>query len=83
MKSLIQCLKLINKYFFIYWVTCYLTIYDISNIINYLFLLQAKAVGKVLFEQVCKQLHLLEADYFGLEYSDIHGTKVSPLILSI
>lgn len=39
-------------------------------------LLQAKAVGRVLFEQVCKQLHLLEADYFGLEYADVHGTKV-------
>lgn len=41
------------------------------------YLLQAKALGKVLFEQVCKQLHLLEADYFGLEYSDLAGTKVS------
>ncbi|XP_050504892.1 FERM, ARHGEF and pleckstrin domain-containing protein 1-like isoform X1 [Diabrotica virgifera virgifera] len=40
-----------------------------------IFQVQAKAVGRVLFEQVCKQLHLLEADYFGLEYSDDHGTK--------
>nr|CAI5841542.1 unnamed protein product [Callosobruchus analis] len=40
-----------------------------------IFQVQAKAMGKVLFEQVCKQLHLLEADYFGLEYSDAHGTK--------
>ncbi|KAJ8960751.1 hypothetical protein NQ318_020044 [Aromia moschata] len=38
-------------------------------------LFQAKAIGKVLFEQVCKQLHLLEADYFGLEYSDVNGTR--------
>lgn len=40
--------------------------------------LQAKALGKVLFEQVCRQLNLLEADYFGLEYQE-HGsnTKVS------
>ncbi|KAK9888831.1 hypothetical protein WA026_001053 [Henosepilachna vigintioctopunctata] len=35
-----------------------------------IFQVQAKAIGKVLFEQVCKQLHLLEADYFGLEYTD-------------
>ncbi|GJQ67418.1 hypothetical protein Trydic_g8283 [Trypoxylus dichotomus] len=35
----------------------------------------AKAVGRVLFDQVCKQLHLLEADYFGLEYHDLAGTK--------
>ncbi|XP_018572731.1 FERM, ARHGEF and pleckstrin domain-containing protein 1 isoform X2 [Anoplophora glabripennis] len=40
-----------------------------------IFQVQAKAVGRVLFEQVCKQLHLLEADYFGLEYSDVNGTK--------
>lgn len=37
---------------------------------------QAKALGKVLFEQVCRQLNLLEADYFGLEYHDTAtGTK--------
>ncbi|KAL1490433.1 hypothetical protein ABEB36_013128 [Hypothenemus hampei] len=40
-----------------------------------IFQVQAKALGKVLFDQVCKQLHLLEADYFGLEYADTHGTK--------
>lgn len=29
-----------------------------------------------MFEQVCKQLNLLEADYFGLEYQDgPRGTK--------
>lgn len=33
-------------------------------------------MGRVLFDQVCKQLHLLEADYFGLEYADAGGTKV-------
>lgn len=39
-------------------------------------LLQAKATGKVLFEQVCRQLNLLEADYFGLEYQEApSGTK--------
>lgn len=37
---------------------------------------QAKALGKVLFEQVCRQLNLLEADYFGLEYTESStGTK--------
>jgi len=40
-------------------------------------LFQAKALGRVLFDQVCKQLHLLEADYFGLEYQEPNGTKVS------
>lgn len=37
--------------------------------------LQTKADGSVLFEQVCKQLNLLEADYFGLEYQE-GSTKV-------
>lgn len=46
------------------------------NHINLLILFQAKALGRVLFEQVCKQLHLLEADYFGLEYQDLAGTRV-------
>uniref|UniRef100_A0A1B6G4V9 Moesin/ezrin/radixin homolog 1 n=2 Tax=Proconiini TaxID=565685 RepID=A0A1B6G4V9_9HEMI len=40
-----------------------------------MFQVQAKAVGRVLFDQVCKQLHLLEADYFGLEYQDSSGTR--------
>ncbi|XP_050540793.1 FERM, ARHGEF and pleckstrin domain-containing protein 1-like isoform X4 [Daktulosphaira vitifoliae] len=35
-----------------------------------LFQVQIKADGSVLFEQVCKQLNLLEADYFGLEYQE-------------
>lgn len=38
---------------------------------------QAKALGKVLFEQVCRQLNLLEADYFGLEYQDANAASVS------
>ncbi|CAA9997625.1 unnamed protein product [Nesidiocoris tenuis] len=41
-----------------------------------LFQVQAKAIGRVLFEQVCKQLHLLEADYFGLEYQDHSGIRL-------
>lgn len=40
-----------------------------------MFQVQAKAVGRVLFDQVCKQLNLLEADYFGLEYQEIGGTR--------
>eukprot|EP00092_Neocalanus_flemingeri_P004431 GFUD01004766.1.p1 GENE.GFUD01004766.1~~GFUD01004766.1.p1 ORF type:complete len:1020 (-),score=189.29 GFUD01004766.1:493-3552(-) len=39
-----------------------------------LFQVQAKASGKMLFDQVCKQLNLLETDYFGLEYSDNRGS---------
>ncbi|XP_046392133.1 FERM, ARHGEF and pleckstrin domain-containing protein 1 [Ischnura elegans] len=40
-----------------------------------MFQVQAKAVGRVLFDQVCKQLNLLEADYFGLEYQELGGTR--------
>ncbi|XP_017465900.1 PREDICTED: FERM, RhoGEF and pleckstrin domain-containing protein 1 isoform X4 [Rhagoletis zephyria] len=36
-----------------------------------MFQVQAKALGRVLFDQVCRQLNLLEADYFGLEYQEI------------
>lgn len=42
--------------------------------------LQAKALGRVLFEQVCRQLNLLEADYFGLEYQE-HGSNIKVSIL--
>ncbi|CAB4063000.1 FARP2 [Lepeophtheirus salmonis] len=38
-----------------------------------LFQVQVKAQGKILFDQVCKQLNLLEVDYFGLEYQDQLG----------
>ncbi|XP_061709059.1 FERM, ARHGEF and pleckstrin domain-containing protein 1 isoform X7 [Cydia pomonella] len=40
-----------------------------------MFQIQSKAMGRVLFDQVCRQLHLLEADYFGLEYQDANGTR--------
>ncbi|XP_045515139.1 FERM, ARHGEF and pleckstrin domain-containing protein 2 isoform X1 [Pieris brassicae] len=40
-----------------------------------MFQIQSKALGRVLFDQVCRQLHLLEADYFGLEYQDANGSK--------
>jgi FERM, RhoGEF and pleckstrin domain protein 2 len=44
---------------------------------------QAKALAKLLFDQVCRQLNLLESDYFGLEYTDLNtGTKVFFLYLS-
>ncbi|KAF4519098.1 hypothetical protein B566_EDAN010520 [Ephemera danica] len=36
-----------------------------------MFQVQAKALGRLLFDQVCRQLNLLEADYFGLEYTDL------------
>ncbi|CAN7995853.1 unnamed protein product [Ixodes pacificus] len=39
------------------------------------FNVQYKAVGRVLFEQVCRVINLLEVDYFGLEYADSTGTK--------
>ncbi|KAK8745782.1 hypothetical protein OTU49_000005 [Cherax quadricarinatus] len=35
-----------------------------------LFQIQSKACASVLLEQVCRQLNLLESDYFGLEYTD-------------
>jgi len=50
---------------------------EASNMLYNFLLFQAKALGRVLFDQVCKQLHLLEADYFGLEYQEPNGTKVS------
>lgn len=39
------------------------------------FNVQYKAAGRVLFEQVCRVINLLEVDYFGLEYADSTGTK--------
>uniref|UniRef100_A0A0P5K0I7 Moesin/ezrin/radixin homolog 1 n=1 Tax=Daphnia magna TaxID=35525 RepID=A0A0P5K0I7_9CRUS len=40
-----------------------------------MFQIQAKAMGTVLFEQVCQQVNLLEADYFGLEYTSSENVK--------
>jgi len=40
------------------------------------FQIQSKATGRILFDQVCKQLSLLEVDYFGLEYQDGNGITV-------
>ena len=47
------------------------------------YLFQAKAAGRMLFEQVCKQLNLLETDYFGLEYMDSQGVTVSLYTINI
>ena len=47
------------------------------------FLFQSKALGKILFEQVCKQLNLLEVDYFGLEYQDVQGITVNIFLIHI
>ena len=46
------------------------------------FCFQGKAAGRMLFDQVCKQLNLMETDYFGLEYMDTHGTTVRIFILN-
>lgn len=40
-------------------------------------LLQANHKGKYLLEQVCKQLNLIEHDYFGLRYVDLMDQRVS------
>ena len=38
--------------------------------------MQSKAPSRILFDQICKQLHLLEVDYFGLEYNDLSNVTV-------
>lgn len=53
------------------------------NVYHVFLLFQSKALGRVLFEQVCRQLHLLEADYFGLEYQDANSTRVSFVIVLV
>ncbi|XP_014677649.1 PREDICTED: FERM, RhoGEF and pleckstrin domain-containing protein 1-like [Priapulus caudatus] len=40
-----------------------------------LFKVPQKALGKVLYQQVCKNLNLLESDYFGLEFTDLLGNR--------
>ena len=40
---------------------------------------QLKSPGRNLFDMVCTHLNLLETDYFGLEYVDSQGVKVSTL----
>lgn len=40
---------------------------------------QPKDRGLTLFNQVCEHLTLLECDYFGLEYVDAAGNKVSTI----
>ncbi|GFT82000.1 FERM, ARHGEF and pleckstrin domain-containing protein 1 [Nephila pilipes] len=42
---------------------------------SHVFQLQAKSLGQVLFEKVCKFINLLEVDYFGLEFEDDKKTK--------
>lgn len=41
------------------------------------FYLQPKSLGHTLFIEVCKKLHLLECDYFDLEFIDHCGVAVS------
>lgn len=45
--------------------------------------LQPKALGRVLFDLACKQLNLLEVDYFGLEYGDADDCKVFPVYVLV
>jgi FERM/RhoGEF/pleckstrin domain protein 2 len=40
-------------------------------------LFQHKAMGQALFDEVCRHLNLLESDYFGLEFIDSYGNRVS------
>nr|XP_042908588.1 FERM, ARHGEF and pleckstrin domain-containing protein 1 isoform X5 [Parasteatoda tepidariorum] len=42
---------------------------------SHVFQLQAKTLGQLLFEKVCKHINLLEVDYFGLECEDEKGKK--------
>ena len=37
---------------------------------------QVKAYGSQLWEAVIRHINLLEADYFDLEYEDLHGLQV-------
>ena len=48
-----------------------------QNKVVFSFSLQSKTLGQVLFDEVCQHLGLLETDYFGLEYGDSVGNKVS------
>lgn len=41
--------------------------------------LQKKAVGNDLYEQVFYSLDLIEKDYFGLQYTDANNVQVSSL----
>jgi hypothetical protein len=42
--------------------------------------LQKKAVGGDLYEQVFYSLDLIEKDYFGLQYTDANNVQVRALI---
>lgn len=42
-------------------------------------MLQKKAVGGDLYEQVFYSLDLIEKDYFGLQYTDANNVQVSYL----
>jgi len=46
-------------------------------IVSQYYIPQYKALGKWLLEQVYGMLNLIESDYFGLEYYDPTGTRVS------
>ncbi|XP_055935449.1 FERM, ARHGEF and pleckstrin domain-containing protein 2-like isoform X2 [Argiope bruennichi] len=51
-----------------------ITVYFLDDS-SHIFQLQAKSLGQLLFDKVCKFLNLLEVDYFGLEYEDDKKAK--------
>lgn len=54
----------------------------VSQILPTFVFFQHKAVGQALFDEVCRHLNLLECDYFGLEFLDCFGNRVSFVITS-
>lgn len=44
-------------------------------------MLQHKALGQALFDEVCRHLNLLECDYFSLEFTDCYGNRVCFILL--
>ncbi|GBN98355.1 FERM, ARHGEF and pleckstrin domain-containing protein 1, partial [Araneus ventricosus] len=51
-----------------------ITVYFLDDS-SHIFQLQAKSLGQILFDKVCKFLNVLEVDYFGLEYEDDKKAK--------
>lgn len=45
-------------------------------------MLQHKALGQALFDEVCRHLNLLECDYFSLEFTDCYGNRVCFILLN-
>lgn len=60
-----------------YFVEIYLRIEHMYADLQLLWLLQKKAEGHELYEQVFYHLDLVEKDYFGLQYTDHYNVPVS------